>query len=424
MSIKSIFSLKSVTDFIYMFFSNIVKKGIGFLREIILALFFGSSVIYANFLLLKTVTDLFSQLTQGNALQTNLLSKFSKLYNKESLVSLENVFSLSKKMALYLFLLSQIIQLPIIWYLSPDNYILFIGLSVILGSIMSVSFYSSIFLVVMQAKGEFKLNSIATTLEMFITTFFLYPLSLILGVFGIVISKVIGLSVMFFRYIKPMFKEVNGKSVSFGIQDFNISVLFLGNLSHIIILIARFVAGLDEGNNIVFFNYSVVLLNILLTSVVLNLNTIVLRRLAIKKEIRLIFFSVFSALLLGLGWVFVVNVYGFGIIQFIFERGAFTELDTLATFSYAKDLSISFIFIFIASALFQPFFSMDQNSIKNESRIMALIIIITIAILFIIFYFSLTTARENSIIIIYTLSFLSMILAAFSSYKYFTTKTA
>ena len=423
MSIKSIFSLKSVTDFIYMFLSNIVKKGLGFLREIILALFFGSSIIYANFLLLKTVTDLFSQLTQGNALQTNLLSKFSKFYNKESLVSLENVFSFSKKMVLYLFLLSQVIQLPIVWYISPDNYILFFGLSVILGGIMSISFYVSIFLVVMQAKGEFKTNSIATTLDMFITTFFLYPLSLIFDIFGIVISKVIGLSAMFFRYIKPMFKEVNGISVSFGVKDFNISVLFLGNLSHIIILLARFVAGLDGGNNIVFFNYSVVLLNIFLTSVVLNLNTIVLRRLAIKKEIRLIFFSVFSALLLGLGLVFVVNVYGFSIIQFIFERGVFTELDTLATFSYAKDLSISFIFIFIASALFQPFFSMDQKFIKNESRIMALIIITTIAILFIIFYFSLTTARENSIIMIYTLSLLSMLLAAFSSYKYFTTKT-
>ena len=424
MSVKSIFLLKSFTDFIYMFFSNIVKKGFGFFREMILAFFFGSTVIYANFLLLKTVADLFSQLTQGNALQTNLLSKFSKLYNKESLVSLENVFSFSKKMVLYLFLLSQIIQLPIVWYLSPDNYILFIGLSVILGGIMSISFYSSIFLVVMQAKGEFKINSIATTLEMFITTFFLYPLSLIFGIFGIVISKVIGLSAMFFRYIKPMFKEVNGMPVSFGVKDFNISVLFLGNLSHIIILIARFVAGLDDGNNIVFFNYSVVLLNILLTSVVLNLNTIVLRRLAIKKEIRLIFFSVFSALLLGLGLVFVVNVYGFGIIQFIFERGAFTELDTLATFSYAKDLSISFIFIFIASALFQPFFSMDQKLIRNESRLMALSLITAIAILFISFHFSLTTARENSIIMIYTLSILSMLLATFSSYKYFTIKTA
>jgi peptidoglycan biosynthesis protein MviN/MurJ (putative lipid II flippase) len=406
-----------------MFLANIIKKGFGFFREMILAFLFGSSIIYANFLLLKTVTDLFSQLTQGNALQTNLLSKFSKIYNKESLVSLEKVFSSSKKMALYLFLISQIIQLPIVWYLSPEDYLLFIGLSVILGGIMSVSFYSSIFLVVMQAKGDFKTNSIATTLEMFITTFFLYPLSKFFGVFGIVISKVIGLFTMFFIYIKPMVKEVNGMPISLGVKDFNISILFLGNFSHIIILIARFVAGLDDGNNITFFNYSIVLLNVVLTAVILNLNTIVLRRLAIKKEMRLIFFSVFSALLLGLGLVFVINVYGFDIIQFVFERGAFTESDTLATFFYVKDLSISFIFIFIASALFQPFFSLDQKLIQNESRVMALILITTVALLFILFQFSSTTARENSIIMIYTLSVLSMLLSAFSSYKYFTTKT-
>ena len=221
-----------------------------------------------------------------------------------------------------------------------------------------------------------------------------------------------------------MFKEVNGMPVSLGLKDFNISILFLGNFSHIIILIAKFVAGLDGEDNIIFFNYSVVLLNVLLTAVILNLNTIVLRRLAIKKEMKLVFFSVFSALLLGLGLVFVINAYGLGIIQFIFERGAFDESDTRATFSYAKDLSISFIFIFIASALFQPFFSMDQKLIRNESRLMALILLSTIAILFISFHFSSSTARENSIIMISTLSLLSMLLAAFSSYKYFTTKTA
>ena len=81
MSIKSIFSLKSVTDFIYMFLSSIVKKGLGFLREIILAFFFGSSIMYANYLLLKTVTDFFSQLTFGNALQANLMPK-RKYYKK------------------------------------------------------------------------------------------------------------------------------------------------------------------------------------------------------------------------------------------------------------------------------------------------------------------------------------------------------
>ena len=106
----------------------------------------------------------------------------------------------------------------------------------------------------------------------------------------------------------------------------------------------------------------------MLTAVILNLNTIVLRRLAIKKEMKLVFFSVFSALLLGLGLVFVIKEYGLVIIQVIFEHGAFDEGDTLATFSYAKDLSISFIFIFIASALFQPFFSMDQKLIRNEKQ--------------------------------------------------------
>ena len=121
MSIKYIFSLKSVTDFIYMFLSNIVKKGLGFLREIILAFFFGSSIMYANYLLLKTVSDFFSQLTSGNALQANLMPKFAKLYRKEASIDLLEAFNFSKYFSLKLFLLSQIIQIPMIWYINPER---------------------------------------------------------------------------------------------------------------------------------------------------------------------------------------------------------------------------------------------------------------------------------------------------------------
>ena len=81
-------SNKSVIDFAYMFFSNIIKKVFGFVREIVLAFFFGSSLAYANFLLLKTAADLFSQLTQGSALQASLLPKFSNIYSKKEKVSL------------------------------------------------------------------------------------------------------------------------------------------------------------------------------------------------------------------------------------------------------------------------------------------------------------------------------------------------
>ena len=261
-------------------------------------------------------------------------------------------------------------------------------------------------------------------MDIFISTLILYPLSILFEVIGIVISRLVGLLSLFYIYLSPMSNEQKGVDVKFGLKDFNISILFLGNFANIIMLLSRFTAGLDDGNNITFFNYSIVLLNVLLTAVILNLNTIVLRRLSIKKDLRLVILSGFSALFLGLGLVFVVNTYGFNIIQFIFQRGAFTLEDTFATFAYAKDLSYSFVLIFIASALFQPFFSMNQDLIKRESSVMARILFLAIVALFVIFNFISVDARDNSLIMIYSLSVLSMFLSIFSVYKYFTTKVS
>jgi hypothetical protein len=216
-----------------------------------------------------------------------------------------------------------------------------------------------------------------------------------------------------------MFSEQKGKDVEFGIKDFNISLLFLGNFANIIILLSRFIAGLDEGNNITFFNYSVVLLNVLLTAIILNLNTIVLRRLSIKKEIRLIFFSGFSALLLGLGLVFVINAYGFEIIQFIFQRGAFTLDDTLSTVAYAKELSYSFVLIFMASALFQPFFTLPQDYLKIASKNLAIPFLISIGLIIVSFQFYPNSARIQSLIMMYSLSAVYFMVSLSSCFKYY-----
>jgi putative peptidoglycan lipid II flippase len=419
MSIKSILLSKSSLDFGYMFCANIIKKGFGFAREIILASIFGSSVLYANFLLLKTVSELFSDLTQGSAMQASLLSKFSKLYSSNDDISLVNIFKFSQKIMLGLFILSQLIQIPIILYINPEYFWTFIFLSLLLGTILSINFYNAIFLVIMQGKGQFKKHSIATTMDMFISTLILYPLSLLFGVIGIAISRLLGLFSLFYIYLFPMFREQKGKDVEFGIKDFNISLLLLGNFANIIMLLSRFVAGLDDGNNITFFNYSVVLLNVLLTAVVLNLNTIVLRRLSIKKDIRLVLFSGFTALILGLGLVFVINTFGFEIIQFIFQRGAFTLEDTLATLAYAKDLSFSFVLIFLASALFQPFFSLPQEYLNLSSKNIALIFLISIGLIIAYFQFSPSSAKSQSLIMMYSLSALYFILSLYSYVKYY-----
>ena len=420
MLVKGILKNKSVVDFLVMFLSNIIKKIIGFFREIILAYVFGSSIVYANFILLKTVTDLFSQVPLGSALQASLLGKFSKIYaSTKEKVSLSAVSSSSFELSWKLFLLSQLVQLPIVWYLQTDHLFLYILLSFALGFILSLNFFASVFMLIMQARGEFKKQAFVSTVDIFISALFLYPLSLLFGIVGIIISRSLGMLSILYKYIKPMLKENSGNPVVFGVKDFNISLMILGNFANIIMLISRFVAGMGDDNNITFFNYSVILLNTFLTAIIINLNTIVLRKLAIKKDVRLIFFSVGIALSLGLGLVFIVDVFGFDIVQFIFQRGAFTLEDTIKTTSYAKDLSISFVFIFIASSLFQPYFSLANKVIKRDSSIMASILVISIIFLAIFFHFSGYTARENSLIMIYTLSIISMFLALFSSYSYF-----
>ena len=421
---SSIIKSKSFFDFLYMFFANIIKKGFGFFREIILAFFFGSSMIYANFLLLKTAADLFSQFTQGSALQASLLAKFSALYSKGKEVSLSNVVSFSKEITWKIFFVSQLIQIPLVFFISSNNILLFIFISILLGVVISSNFFSSIFLIIIQAKGNFKQFSISTTVDLFISTVLLYPLSLFFGVIGVVISRIIGLTYLIYNYFVPIFKETKGQEVSFGMKDINLSIMLLGNFANIIMFISRFVAGLDGDNNITFFNYSIVILNVFLTAVIMNLNTIVLRRLSLSKEIRLIVFSFLTSLILGLSLVYIIHNFGMQIIQFIFQRGAFSFEDTVNTFAYAKDLSISFIFIFIASALFQPFFSIDQKIIRHESRTMASILVASTFLLFIIFQFVPSTARDNSLVMIFTLSIISMFLSIYSVFRYFRIKSS
>ena len=96
-SIKSNLTI-SFFNFSYLFTSNIFKKVLGFFRELILAFIFGSSIIYANYLLLKSITDFLSQLTFGNALQANLLPKFSKLFKEHESLNLNRVNVFSKKL--------------------------------------------------------------------------------------------------------------------------------------------------------------------------------------------------------------------------------------------------------------------------------------------------------------------------------------
>jgi len=423
MQIKSIFSSKSVIDFLYMFFSNIVKKAFGFVREIILACFFGSSIVYANYLLLKTVADFFSQLTLGNALQANLMPKFTQFYTKYDSIDLSEVLTFSKSVMWKLFLVSQIVQLPIIWLIQPEQKVVFIIISILLGLVMSVNFFNSVFLTILQAKGEFKKHSIATTLNLFVSTFVLYPFALFFDIIGVVTSRLIGVGTLLIKYIRPLLLDKGKEKMVLKASDFNLSVMLLGNSANIIMLLGRFVSGVDGGNDIAFFSYSVVLLNAFFTAVILNVNTLVLKFISVKNNFKIILFSTVVSLVVSSVLVLIVQFFSVEIISLFFERGAFTAKDTIETASYLRSISWSFIFIFVSSSLFQPYFALPQSYLKRTSKYLARPFITSVLLLLAYFYLNNQGVRFNSLVMIYVLSFISFIVSIIAFIKYYRYET-
>ena len=75
--------------------------------------------------------------------------------------------------------------------------------------------------------------------------------------------------------------------------------------------------------------------------------------------------------------------------------------------------------MFIASALFQPYFTLPQSYLNKESKYLARPFIFTVFLLLIYFYLNNHGVRFNSLVMIYTLSFISFVLSIIAFVKYY-----
>ena len=418
MFLKRIFSIKSVLDFIYMFFSNLVKKGFGFVREVILAYIFGSSLLFSFYILLRTVVDLFSQFTFGNALQANLLPKLSKHFEEHNNVSYFNLFSFTKRSLIYIFVISLIVQLIIIWRLNTEYTLILIILSLLLSILLLFNVFNSVFLTVLQAEGKFKDYSYATTLNLFIATIFIYPFSILFNILGPVIARLVGVIVLMKKYLTPLFSRTKSNEVDIGIYDFSLSVLLLGNLPNIIIMLSRFISGTDADNTIAYFNYAIVLLNVVLTAIIANLNTLMLRKLSISRNMKWLTYSFFISLFCGaILYVFAFN-FSDEFIKLIYFRGAFTLSDISQTSEYFQQMTGAIIVLLISSVLIQPYFTLKVKLRSNYSKKISFVILGSMLSIVVLLFNYEIDAKIRSLIFLYFMSFISLLISIFTCIKY------
>jgi peptidoglycan biosynthesis protein MviN/MurJ (putative lipid II flippase) len=418
MHLKSILGSQSAKDFSNLFFANIFQKALGLIRELVIAFFLGSSILYANFLLLRVVADFFSQITTGNALKANLLPKFTKLYEKHEEISLTQVFSFSKRTSIYLFLISQCIQTAVIFYLHLENSFFFFGASFVLSFSICFNFINTIFLTIIQARGLFLRYSYASVTNSTVFTLFVYPFISVASVFGLAISRLIGILSVSLAFVKPMKNERSGVEIQLDRSDFNFPTLVLGNFVNIIIISSRFIAGADGSNSIAFFMYAVVILNVLLTSVIGNVSTILLRKISIKKNTRLMIYSLLISLCIGLLMVVGLHYFSYDIIKFVYLRGEFNLFDVHETSSYLLELSFSFLFLFIATTLFQPFLTLPIGETKRVRLKMVVFFLLSIAFAAIYSEFNSFTSKESAVFVMYFSSINAVFLAFYSYIKY------
>ena len=402
---------QSIFDFSYLFTSNLFKKFLGFCRELVLAYVFGSSLIYASYLILKTLTDFLSQFTFGNALQANLLPKFSELFKKYKTLNLNEVYIYSKKVSIFLFLSSLLFQFLLIFVVVKKYYVTLIFTSIILSIILSTNFINSLFLTIIQANGDFKKFSIATTFNIFVATFLIYPLSYLLNIFGIVLSRLFGVFALTVKYIKPMLKDNNGYVAKISYKDLNFSVIVLANISLFILLTARFITGLNGANEITYFNYAFVLLNIVLTAFVFNINSILLRKISLNRNTKFLIYSLLVSIPLALMLYFIISNYNIQIIEFIYKRGMFNSNDVLETSFFLQSLLPSYIMLIFTSILFQPFFSMGIDKISKYSFNFLIILFSILLILTLYIFNNDLSSTDASLLFVNVMSFSALMLA-------------
>lgn len=418
MNLQKALRSSSVKDFSSLFFSNLLQKFFGLIREVIIASILSSSLIYAHFLMLQSMTSIFSQFASGNSMSANLLPRFTKLFDQNENISLHETDKSLKPIMFWLFLITQIIQSIIIIFLDSEYSIFLFVISFLLSFIVCLNFYNSIYLSVIQAKGEFLKYSLATSLNEFVMILFIYPLLFLFNISGLVISRIFAkLSVIYF-YIIPMKTKNNGYNLSLGKDDFNIPTLILGNFANIIIFTSRFVSGSDGGTSITYFTYSIFILNVILTAVIANISTLLLKKLSLRKDNIFMLYSVAISIVVGVSLVLFLQLYGYNLVEILFVRGNFTNTDAVRTTEFLNKLSYSFVFIFISTTLFQPFLSMKLEDSKEIRSKIAIIFISTIIISLLFAFTQNFKVEIESIIVIYTCSFISLLLAAYSYFYY------
>jgi peptidoglycan biosynthesis protein MviN/MurJ (putative lipid II flippase) len=164
--------------------------------------------------------------------------------------------------------------------------------------------------------------------------------------------------------------------------------------------------------------YAVVLLNALMTAVIGNVSTILLRKIAIKKNTKLMIYSLLISVFVGMLMVVGLYLYSPEIVEFVYLRGAFNITDVQQTSEYLYELSFAFLLLFVATILFQPFLTLPIEETKKVRLGMVIFFLLSIVFAIVFAEINSFTSKDGAFLLMYISSIASVVLSGYSYFKY------
>jgi len=114
-----------------------------------------------------------------------------------------------------------------------------------------------------------------------------------------------------------------------------------------------------------------------------------------------------------------VHYFSYDIIKFMYLRGEFDLTDVQETSSYLYELSFSFLLLFMATILFQPFLTLPIGETKRVRLKMVVFFLLSIAFATIYSEFNSFSSKDSAVFVMCFSSINAVILALYSYIKYF-----
>ncbi|MCF2444419.1 hypothetical protein L0657_10675 [Dyadobacter sp. CY345] len=379
---------KSVINFAWLFISSIAIKGLGILRESIIAYMIGNTIEFATFNTLRSIVDFFLAFVIGvPVIESILVPKYAGLYLRNTSINFQPIWNQTLQYSKYLFLISCVL-LFFVSYFKSDIYDWDLAVWVLLfASYLAINLSNSILFSLQKTIGNFQNYSTQSFINAVITLIIIFLLIGQIGLKSILVASVLG--ILFSNYLLKKSLNQNFSKVEpqtkdnlIKLKDINFYRLITVNHAIFIGFTGRLLISFENDFQINYYQYSFIIISSFMLMIVSNIASIILYKSSVSDSSSFTK-TIFLTFLIALSANLVLYFFGNYIISILYERGKFTQQDTRSVFEFLKIFLIPYTFFSITQVMIQPFLKVgpgDNTRINRVIKKIGQLIFISIAI--------------------------------------------